>query len=89
MSEEEKEAIKILKDKDVLWNNPEKKVIANIDIILKLIEKLQKENEKQGKVIEKTLDYIEREEIDSIGTPFIYTFIGKKIKSLLKGEENE
>lgn len=33
-----------------------------------------------------TLEYIEREEINSIGTPFTYTQIGKNIKRKLEGE---
>lgn len=43
--------------------------------------------QKKSKIIEKTLYYIEREEINSIGTPFTYTYIGKKIKNLLEGKD--
>lgn len=48
----------------------------------KIIDLYNKEKEKNRQ----TLEYIEREEINSIGTPFTYTQIGKNIKRKLEGE---
>lgn len=45
MSEKEKEAIEILKDKDCFWNNSELNVLKAIETVLNLIEKQEKEIE--------------------------------------------
>lgn len=46
---------------------------------------LQKEKEKNKNAI----NYIKRLEINSIGTPFSYTFPGKELIKILQGEKGE
>ena len=40
---DKEKAVKLLKDKDCFWNNPEKKVLEAIKIVLNYIEELEKE----------------------------------------------
>ena len=54
------EAIKVLEDKELFWNNPELKVLEAIKVVLKELKRLQQENkdlkqantEKTNKLIE-------------------------------------
>ena len=55
--------------------------------LLEKIELLEEENEKLKNIIYTTLEYVDREEISSVGTPFTSTSIGKEIKELLEGEK--
>lgn len=48
----------------------------------RLKNELEQEKEKNKKAI----DYIERMEVNSIGTPFAYTAPGKELLKILKGE---
>jgi hypothetical protein len=50
-------------------------------------DKLLKENQELKKIIYTTLEYVDREEVSSVGTPFTSTSIGKEIKELLEGEK--
>lgn len=90
MSEEEKEAIEILKDKDVLWNNSEKKVIANIDIVLNLIDKQQKEIEEYKKKIKEKIKELQKN-VPELQTSTTLVNNIEKIQLLkeLLGGENE
>ena len=75
----EEEIINILTDDIVALNVGYEKYEEAVQGLLDLYNK-EKEKNRQ------TLEYIEREEINSIGTPFTYTQIGKNIKRKLKGE---
>ena len=48
---------------------------------------LRKENQRLKNIIYTTLEYVDREEVSSVGTPFTSTSIGKEIKELLEGEK--
>lgn len=45
------------------------------------------ENQRLKNIIYTTLEYVDREEVSSVGTPFTSTSIGKEIKELLEGEK--
>ena len=48
---------------------------------------LNGENQRLKNIIYTTLEYVDREEVSSVGTPFTSTSIGKEIKELLEGEK--
>ena len=50
------------------------------------LEEKDKEIERLNNIIYTTLEYVDREEINSTGKPYIYTERGKHIKELLEGE---
>ena len=50
-------------------------------------EKIIEENQRLKNIIYTTLEYVDREEVSSVGTPFTSTSIGKEIKELLEGEK--
>ena len=55
-----------------------------------LVEECQKLDDKETRlknIIYTTLEYVDREEVSSVGTPFTSTSIGKEIKELLEGEK--
>lgn len=54
---------------------------------LAYIDEIEKENQRLKNIIYTTLEYVDREEVSSAGTPFTSTSIGKEIKELLEGEK--
>jgi hypothetical protein len=55
--------------------------------LLEKIDLLEEENQSLKNIIYTTLEYVDREEVSSVGTPFTSTSIGKEIKELLEGEK--
>ena len=50
---------------------------------------LRTERNKLKDKINKAIEYIEREEVSSIGTPYSFTERGKDLLKILRGEDNE
>ena len=63
-------------------------LMSGLTITNALVEKeeQQEEIDRLNNIIYTTLEYVDREEVNSIGIPYTYTEIGKNIKELLEGE---
>lgn len=58
--------------------------VGSLGILDRKCKELQEEINKQKEVIDKIKEYINRTEINSVGTPLAYTEIGKELLELLE-----